>query len=293
MVERLVGDQIFGEAQALEAVVRRRRVAAERAGVDIDGIENRIALGDALGLADRDEGRRLAVDGGGGDRVGDGVAGRRAGDENHIDLVVADGGGERARIDRRDRDLVARHAVVPQDEVEQVRVRLGPGHDADTAAGELRDFVERVGRGGGGRGHRRHHRCPRRRRLWRSLCSSRLCRFWRYRFWRSCRFSRSCHSSPSCRFLRSCRFCRPGVLAAFFFLVGGACFLLVGGGRLFFAAVGAAAGGAAGDDQCQHVLADDGHHRPIGRAAGRCSAVWRDRLARRRSPSRFAPVRRW
>ena len=60
---------------------RRRRVAAEGAGFDVDGPEGGTTLGHAFGLIDRNEARRLPVDGGGGDRIVNRLPGFPAGHE--------------------------------------------------------------------------------------------------------------------------------------------------------------------------------------------------------------------
>jgi hypothetical protein len=124
----------LSKAQGLETVVGRWRRAAERAGVDIDRIESRIALGNAVGLIDLDEIRRGAIDGCGRNHAGNGGTGCSAGDKQHIDLVVPDRGRNIARIDRRNRHFVARHSVMAEHQFEQARGRFVAADDADALA---------------------------------------------------------------------------------------------------------------------------------------------------------------
>jgi hypothetical protein len=118
VVKRLTRDEIFGEAEAFKAIVRARWIAAESAGVDIDGVESGIALGDAIRLIDGDEARRAAALRGSGDRVGNGLPGCRARDENRVDLISLDCLGEVFRIDQLNLHLVERNAVMMEDDVE-------------------------------------------------------------------------------------------------------------------------------------------------------------------------------
>ena len=128
-----------------EAVIRGRRIAAEGAGIDVDGIESRIALIDSFRLIDGDEARRAAVQRGRRNRVIDRMSGRRACGEQHIDLFGFDGVGGGFRIDKRDLYLPERDAIVIEHRVQQVLRRHAAGDDADAMPGELRDLVQLVG----------------------------------------------------------------------------------------------------------------------------------------------------
>jgi hypothetical protein len=130
-IERFFRDQVFRKREALEPVGWRRRIAAERAGFDVDGLKGIIALGHALGLIDGDEARRLSVDCGGSHHIVDGLPSFRTGYEQHIDLQSFDRLGDVARIDQRDLHLIERNAIVAEHDVQEFRGRRVAGDHAD------------------------------------------------------------------------------------------------------------------------------------------------------------------
>ena len=132
-------DEAMAHGDGRDRLGRPRRRAAEGAADDLELLERGRALGDGVRLADRDEDRLAADLAHGGDCLGELLSGRRADDEDRVDLVVPQGvgglGGARKALDRR-----GHHVVVAQDALGEQRVRRQAVNDADGMARQVRDF---------------------------------------------------------------------------------------------------------------------------------------------------------